>query len=246
MDPMARGGVRRYLDTTHPEEYRPNTGEVDLKELSLTGLADLYGSDKGTIKHNYAIVYEKVVDALMALNSQKRFDAHINVGEVGVACGASLRMWANYLPAGKIFGFDIRPDCGKLCEDLDNVSIIIQDATKFGSLNQYNSFFDLFVDDGSHISEDIVATFESCWQWVKPGGFYIIEDLSCTYKEEYTQSFKHTFGRDVKNKRETFLILVDALMKHCDTKKGSIEYMEYHPQLLVIRKKLDENFKSSV
>ena len=34
-------------------------------------------------------------------------------------------MWANYLPAGKI-GFDIRPDCGKLCEDLDNVSIIIQ------------------------------------------------------------------------------------------------------------------------
>ena len=45
-----------------------------------------------------------------------------------------------------------------------------------------------------------------------------------------------TFGRDVKNKRETFLILVDALMKHCDTKKGSIEYMEYHPQLLVIQK----------
>ena len=114
--------------------------------------------------------------------------------------------------------------------------IMIEDATKLAQLNKYQSFFDLFVDDGSHISEDIVATFDSCWAWVKPSGFYIIEDLSCTYKEEYTKTFRNTFGREVQNKRETFLILVDALMKHCDTKKGSIEFMEYHPQLLIIRK----------
>ena len=122
------------------------------------------------------------------------------------------------------------------CQDLSNVSIMIEDATKLAQLNKHQSFFDIFVDDGSHISEDIVATFDSCWSWVKPSGFYIIEDLSCTYKEEYTQTFRNTFGRDVQNKRETFLILVDALMKHCDAKKGSIESMEYHPQLLIIRK----------
>ena len=237
MDPMARGGVRRYLDTTHPEEYQPNIGEVNLKEVSLTGLADLYGSDKGTIKHNYATVYERILADVLSSYSEKRLQAQVTIGEVGVACGASLRMWANYLPAGKIFGFDIRPECGALCQDLSNVSIMIEDATKLAQLNKYQSFFDIFVDDGSHISEDIVATFDSCWSWVKPSGFYIIEDLSCTYKEEYTQTFRNTFGRDVQNKRETFLILVDALMKHCDAKKGSIESMEYHPQLLIIRKK---------
>ena len=47
MDPMARGGVRRYLDTTHPEEYQPNIGEVNLKEVSLTGLADYMALIKG-------------------------------------------------------------------------------------------------------------------------------------------------------------------------------------------------------
>ena len=54
-DPFARGGVRRYLDTVAPEEYVPSFGEVNPKDLSLTGLADLYGSDKGRIKHNYTI-----------------------------------------------------------------------------------------------------------------------------------------------------------------------------------------------
>ena len=121
-----------------------------------------------------------------------------------------LKNVANYLPAGEIFGFDIRPECGTLCQDLSNVSIMIEDATKLAQLNKYQSFFDLFVDDGSHISEDIVATFDSCWAWVKPSGFYIIEDLSCTYKEEYTKTFRNTFGRKSKKKRN-FSILVDAL-----------------------------------
>ena len=34
MDPLARGGARRYLDTTPPEEYSPDTGEVNLKDFS--------------------------------------------------------------------------------------------------------------------------------------------------------------------------------------------------------------------
>ena len=120
MDPMARGGARRYLDTTPPEEHRPQFGEVNLSQLSLTGLADLYGSDKGTIKHNYAVVYERIVHQL--LNGRNRLDSEINIGEVGVACGASLRMWGNYLPSSKIFGFDVRVDCRKLCSDLERIN----------------------------------------------------------------------------------------------------------------------------
>lgn len=235
MDPLARGGARRYLDTTPPEEYSPEIGEVNLNEVSLTGLADLYGSDKGTLKHNYCLIYERLVEKI--INATPRSQVTMTIGEIGVACGASLRMWANYLPNAKIIGFDIRPDCSKLCKDLDNVSIVIGDATNPGTLDQYNAFFDLFVDDGSHISEDIVKTFESCWAWIKPEGYYIVEDLSCTYKQEYTQQFNNTFNRNVENKRETFLLFVDALMRHCDSKKTNIESIEYYPQMIVIKKK---------
>ena len=120
---------------------------------------------------------------------------------------------------------------------MENVSIIIGDATNPGTQNQYTASFDLFVDDGSHISEDIVKTFESCWSWIKSGGYYIIEDLSCTYKEEYTRQFNNTFNRTVENKRETFLLFADALMKHCDSKKTNVESIEYYPQMMVIKKK---------
>jgi hypothetical protein len=231
--PFARGGLRRYLDTTPPEEYNPDYGEVNLQELSLTGLADLYGSDKGTIKHNYCVVYDKLIKSIVKDKSK----AELTVGEVGVACGASLRMWANYLPKSKIYGFDIQPDCSNLCKDLENVEIIIDDITKPTTTNV--NVFDLFVDDGSHISEDIIKIFESCWSWVKSGGYYVIEDLSCTYKPEYTEQCKKNFNRpDIQNKRDTILLFVDALMKHCDAKTATnIGSLEYYPQMLVIKKK---------
>lgn len=232
--PFARGGVRRYLDTTPPEEYNPDYGEVNLKELSLTGLADLYGSDKGTIKHNYCVVYERLINNL----TKDKSKAELNIGEVGVACGASLRMWANYLPNSKVYGFDIQPDCANLCPDLSNVIITIDNLTKPNNRQEYINHFDLFVDDGSHISEDILQIFQSCWGWVKSGGYYVIEDLSCTYKPEYTEQCKHNMNRpEIQNKRDTILLLVDALMKHCDQKNTDVESMEYHPQMLVIKKR---------
>ncbi len=133
-DPNARGGVRRYLDTVNPEEYKPRTGEVDLTELSLTGLADLYGSDKGTIKHNYTKHYERIIQDILdtAYGGLHRKSASLFIVEAGVACGASLRMWGNYLPASQIIGYDIRPECSKLCEDMKNVEIRIDDLCKKG------------------------------------------------------------------------------------------------------------------
>ena len=69
-DPKSRGGLRRYLDDVTPEDYKPDFGEVDLSELSLTGLADLFGSDKGKIKHNYCKIYEYIINELLSSSSK--------------------------------------------------------------------------------------------------------------------------------------------------------------------------------
>lgn len=230
MDKMARGGVRRYLDTTTPEEYCPNTGEVNLFELSLTGLADLYGSDKGTIKHRYTGVYERVISSLLGQVDRK--EGGLSIVEFGVACGASLRMWATYLPKSIVTGFDVRPECSTLCADLENVTICISDprAHKFE-----NSRNDLIIDDASHISEDIVDNFQNSWPSLKNGGYYIIEDLACTYNPKYTADFSKTFGRPVKNDRSTILALIDSLMRLAD-QRSTVATIEYHPQMLIIRK----------
>ena len=230
VDSNARGGKRRYLDSTEPEEYLPEVGEVCLSDVSLRGLADLFGSDKGSIKHNYCEYYSAVVSKLL-LN---KAESQIIIGELGVACGASLRMWAHHLPHAKVIGFDIRPACESLCRELDNVEIIIGDGTQASTF--LGKEFDLFVDDGSHVSEHIVETFSIVWAKIRPGGFYVVEDLSCTYNEAYKDQLKDNLGITTENKRATFVNFVDMLLKAIDSKRNSISSIKYYPQMLIIEK----------
>ena len=231
-DPMARGGLRRYLDIVRPEEYVPNTGEVNLHEITLTGLCDLYGSDKGTIKHRYTEVYERLLDRLIKSEDMPRRDCDFMIAEAGIACGASLRALANYLPASTIYGYDIRPECAELCRDLKNVHIVIDDPIR---MDAPEFCFDMFIDDASHISEQIVAMFENCWDWVRPGGYYIIEDLRCTYNPAYTEQFRQHFDPKAVNDRKSIMDMVDTLMKIVDA-RGPIAEFNYYPQMLVIKK----------
>jgi hypothetical protein len=233
IDPKARGGVRRYLDTVKPEEYLPATGEVNLGELSLTGLADLFGSDKGNIKHRYTKVYEPLIQKICEEQGDNRKTAQLHIAEAGVACGASLHMWSHYLPDSVIIGYDVRPECAELCQDLDNVRIVIGDPAKMGEPD--DAPFDVFIDDASHISEQIVEMFRNCWPWVRSGGYYVIEDLGCTYSDAYTEQFRKHFDTNALNYRATFVRMVDHLMKCVDT-HSEIAEMNYYPQLLVLRK----------
>ena len=233
-DPNARGGVRRYLDTVNPEEYKPSTGEVDLTELSLTGLADLYGSDKGTIKHNYTKHYERIIQDILdtAYGGLHRKSASLFIVEAGVACGASLRMWGNYLPASQIIGYDIRPECSKLCEDMKNVEIRIDDLCKKGLAEEV----DLFIDDASHIAEDMMDMFGNYYKNVADGGYYVIEDMGCTYNPAYTEQFRKYFRNDAVNSRDRIISLVEHMLREVDA-RGSIAEIRYYPQMLVLKKR---------
>lgn len=223
--------MRRYLDTVTPEEYLPATGEVNLREMTLTGLADLFGSDKGNIKHRYTDVYERIVAEMIRTEGQPRHKCVFEIAEAGVACGASLHMWAHYLPASNITGYDIRPECANLCKMLPNVKIHIQDLCK----TPPDEVYDLFIDDASHISEQMIEMFGQVWDQIRPGGYYIIEDLKCTYNDAYTNQFRQYFDATAVNSRETVLAFLDQIMRIVDA-RGQIAEFSYHPQLLVIRK----------
>ena len=233
---MARGGIRRYLSTVEPSEYIPDCGEVDLSELSLTGLADLFGSDKGSIKHRYTSVYQDIIADL--LDGRSRKQAQLKIVEFGVACGASLRMWSNYLPKSIISGFDIRPQCSNLCLDLNNVRIYVDDVTSASSIDASEAFevtVDLIVDDASHVAENIVAAFTNSWEKLRPGGYYVIEDLKCTYTDAYTSRFRKKFDENAINDRNSILLLLDKLMRLTDA-GIDVSEIKYYSELLVVKK----------
>lgn len=206
------------LDSTPPADYEPQ-GTLRW-DATLTDIADFFGSDKGSLKHNYTPVYEAHLAKLKG--------EPINLLEIGVACGASLKMWSRYFPYGKITGVDIRPECSSLCQGYQNVQIKTADATKERMLGDW----DVIIDDGSHVAGHIAKTFYLNWPWLKSGGFYFIEDLRCTYDPGYVIRFPlDEHDRD----RAQFVRLVDELMRRCDG--GDVKAIHYTQQMMVVEKR---------
>ena len=47
---------------------------------------------------------------------------------------------------------------------------------------KYNDYFDIIIDDGNHFSSCQKATLINTWQYLKPGGWYCIEDITDRYE----------------------------------------------------------------
>jgi cephalosporin hydroxylase len=107
--------------------------------------------------------------------------------EIGIAHGASLRMWADYFTEASIIGIDnnliYQVNEGRIksyIADQGKVSTIVDLVFKHDP--------DIFIDDGSHIWSHQINTHKAIFPLLKPGAIYILEDL-CTslpiYFDEY-------------------------------------------------------------
>ena len=128
--------------------------------------------------------------------------------EIGVQNGGSLQLWEAFLPKGStIIGVDIDQKCAQL-QFSDNIKVYIGDATdqRFLEDNFSHQKFDIIIDDGSHISGDVIKTFQELFPKLKYGGIYIVEDCHSSYWAGYNGGFRY------KNSMiEYFKRLVDSL-----------------------------------
>jgi hypothetical protein len=158
-----------------------------------------YVSDKW---EHYLPIYESLFAGFIARGQPVR------VLEIGVQNGGSLQIWSKYFPAGStVVGIDIHPACASLAVE-PNISIRIGDASSPSALDCMlgEANFDIIIDDGSHRSDQVVSTFWACFERLSPGGFYVIEDLHCSYWKSHGGGFRLA-GSAI----EQFKNLVDAL-----------------------------------
>lgn len=166
------------------------TGKLFLstgQHMKLDELALMYGTDKSSSGHNYCKYYEMFF-APMRLSMP-------NVLEIGIDKGDSLKMWAKYFEGGIVRGVDLRGDYEYLHEwgkenwlnikthILDHSSKV--DLIMFGE--SFNQYFDIIIEDGSHQSADSILTFETLFPYLKPGGYYCIEDMLCDYDSRWNK-----------------------------------------------------------
>lgn len=101
-------------------------------------------------------------------------------------------MWKRYFgPHATIVGIDIDPAVKSHEEDQIHIRIGDQSDTKFlKSLVDEFGPFDIVIDDGSHICEHQVTSFQELYPHVKDNGIYAVEDLHTNYWPEYNGGYK--------------------------------------------------------
>lgn len=136
----------------------------------------------------------------------------INLLEIGVANGGSLWMWKEYFKNSSIYGIDLNPECEQW--EGQNVHINIGDQGNIGFLKDIGKRvgkFDIIIDDGSHMMNHQIISFNTLFHFLKDGGIYILEDLGTSYWPRY--------GGGIKNQLtciERLKQLIDEIhMPHC-------------------------------
>jgi len=161
---------------------------------------------------HYFPVYEKHFKALT--------ERPINILEIGVLNGGSLRMWKDYFhPDSTLVGIDIDPRC-KQHEDGDSdINVRIGDQSNSIFLQKLiDEFgeFDLVIDDGSHHVDHVHKTFEFLYPKIAKNGIYLIEDTHAGYWDSHGGSLK-----EPKSMINVSKNLIDKL--NADHTKGQVE-----------------------
>jgi hypothetical protein len=118
--------------------------------------------------------------------SHKSTDPNLKILEIGVRSGGSLLCWKNIFPQANIHGFDVNPNCRTHEKYGFNIHIGDQgDESRWDKFNKEVGGLDIIIDDGSHIHNDIIKTFNKLFPKMNSGGVYFIEDVADIKTYEY-------------------------------------------------------------
>lgn len=186
--------------------------EIDPRALRFDEMSRLaYGrTDKGPGKHYYTEIYDLLL-------SRMRNDP-IRILEIGIAKGGSLALWQDYFPKATIYGFDIKD---KKEYENERVKTFVADQANREEMERAfaqcgEGDFDFILDDGGHEMDQQQICLAICFKHVKPGGYYILEDLHTSFPELWPN---HGAAADGSN---TTLRMIELFFR---TEKIESQYM---------------------
>ena len=211
---------------------------------SLFQLGEKHGTDKARhvfLGKSYLHIYERYLAPVRDAPS-------LQLLEIGVRGGHSLRMWKEYFPRAQIYGVDINPDCQRHADERIGIVVASQnDATPLESLAERTGGFDVIVDDASHINHLTRASFEILFPRLKPGGFYIIEDLGMSWVDykrfvddpNFMEGALRTnlaLNIPVDHRREDLEAMFRSVLYNMDMNQGDVEFVHFWSKLAILRK----------
>ncbi|TWB61704.1 hypothetical protein FBZ98_1011049 [Rhizobium sp. ERR 922] len=175
-------------------DVKPSTtltpDEIDALDLDVRGVLD--GGDKSSVRGDIPCSWDYYRHYAQAFSRFR--DASINVIEIGVAGGSSLKTWGGYFRSATLVGIDIDPACAKLERGPLKVRIGSQDDEQF--LTDVVKEFPptIIIDDGSHQAQHIIKSFEVLFPSLLSGGLYVVEDLAFHFEDNGAKVEPSTHG----------------------------------------------------
>ena len=155
--------------------------------------------------HGYHRFYERFLGPLR--------ETMTSMLEIGLDEGYSTEIWQQYFPKAKLYGFDLkmpRINTGAM-------QVVLGDQSRLDDLKRLASVtgkVDFIIDDGSHIPEHQIRTFDYLFHHaLSDGGVYIVEDIETSYwKVGDCYGYRTNYGiNSPKSCIEQFKPLIDAV-----------------------------------
>ena len=186
---------------------------VTVKE-SMDVLGRRFVTDKVTF-HHYEYFYP--------LFLERWRDKPIKMLEIGYLLGCSFKMWEKYFPYGDIYAIEKDSAHDKnppknLINGVDQSDV--NHLEKVLENKKLTRQLDLIVDDGSHIPQHQIISFEYLfYNGLKPGGVYIIEDIEMNYwRKGRTYGFLVEYGKESPESLMNILKdMVDVVNRHFES-----------------------------
>lgn len=169
-----------------------------LREIAKINEVDKFGFDE------FSDIYEPFLNVFRE-NEIKLLEIGIGGYNIPTQGGNSLRMWRDYFENAKIFGIDIFDKFGVESERIRTFKGSQSDCVFLEHVFKETDLLDIVIDDGSHVSGDVIESFKFFFPRLKNNGLYIIEDVGTSYWPQFGGGF------DGDTSMNFFKRLVDCL-----------------------------------
>lgn len=157
----------------------------------LCNIGKKYDTDKSSQRNDVSDIrhchpYTLFYDSLFSKFKNEK----LNIAELGILYGGSLLMWREYFKNSNIYGFEYNNDLINRFKKnfnnnritLSNIDVTNEDSIKTAFKN-LDIYYDIIIDDTTHQFDDQIRLIENTYQYLKPGGLLIIEDIYRSYDE---------------------------------------------------------------
>lgn len=207
---------------------------------SLEEIGAKMGTDKSSARHDYLRFYEEFL--------ARWRDEPIKFIEFGINTGASLRTWEAWFTKAEVIGVDIKPKW--VAQEFERAKTIRGDCGDRAFLRKFAKKHRPFIllDDASHFWSHQIAAFEECFEYVEPGGFFIMEDLNTSFgvlrrdpfNDQRVDAFTYFSKLNTLVGGKGWMHPLRMVMPESEAQRELapyIDYMAFYRDTLIIRKR---------